>query len=513
MSWHITTGRVERFCKHYHGQKFHALLCDPPYNLAFMGKEWDKGGIAFKPETWAALAEHLLPGAFGMTFAGSRGWHRVACAIEDAGLRLHPTIFCWAFGSGFPKATRVGKLGREPEPDKGTVDPSEWAKLLPEIRAKADEERERVRDEMRRSDPFAATWAGHRYGLQALKPAVEPIIVFQKPYEGKPVDSIVKHGAGALNIEAGRTTLAGMEEHKTLGKSGLGKHGVYGASTVEQIEGKDLVRYDSSGRWPANFALQHHPDCRRVGSKKVKNPSGSISGNEPSIPAKNVYGKYGRHSFARHADANGLETVESWNCAPDCPIRKLDEQSGDSKSTQGTPRASTKPGDGYGMTKTGREHADAGGASRFFLNSDWNAEVEEGIFGTDPVNYRAKAPGKERNAGLEAMPETVWSDGREKKADYPKQRGKTPRRNHHPTVKPIKLCRWLARLLLPPEQYAPRRILVPFAGSGSEMIACALEGWDVLGVEMMPEYVEIAKARLAYWLGRERQGTLWRQDT
>ena len=94
----ILRGDVLSFCRHYRGPKFHALLCDPPYELGFMGKEWDKSGIVFDPDTWAALAEHLHPGAFGMAFASSRGWHRLACAIEDAGLRIHPSIFGWAFG-------------------------------------------------------------------------------------------------------------------------------------------------------------------------------------------------------------------------------------------------------------------------------------------------------------------------------------------------------------------------------------------------------------------------------
>ncbi len=77
---------VMKWAAGYTGPKFHALLCDPPYELGFMGKDWDRSGIAFNPETWEALAEHLLPGAFGMAFASSRGWHRLAVAIEDAGV-------------------------------------------------------------------------------------------------------------------------------------------------------------------------------------------------------------------------------------------------------------------------------------------------------------------------------------------------------------------------------------------------------------------------------------------
>jgi DNA modification methylase len=76
-------------------------------------------------------------------------------------------------------------------------------------------------------------------------------------------------------------------------------------------------------------------------------------------------------------------------------------------------------------------------------------------------------------------------------------------RNNHPTLKPIDLCKYLATLLLPPVEYAPRRIFVPFSGSGSEMIGSGLAGWEhVVGVEFDTEnnYVEIAKKRLAHWL-------------
>ncbi len=143
--WTIYNQDVLEWCKTYTGKPFHALLCDPPYHLTsivkrfgkkgaapakggvyarsakgFMGKDWDGGDVAFQPETWAALAQHLHPGGFIIAFAGSRGWHRLAVAIEDAGLIIHPTIVnwksgetvdigwqIWAQGQGFPKATRI----------------------------------------------------------------------------------------------------------------------------------------------------------------------------------------------------------------------------------------------------------------------------------------------------------------------------------------------------------------------------------------------------------------------
>src|SRR3990167_1516151 len=131
MKYKINNQNVLDWAKNYTGELFSALLCYAPYELKFMSNKWDSSGIAFRPETWAGLGEHLYPGSFGMTFSGARTAHRIATAIEDAGFIIHPLIF-YCFGSGLTKATRVKG---HPEFD------------------------------------------GHRYGLQALKPAGEPIIV------------------------------------------------------------------------------------------------------------------------------------------------------------------------------------------------------------------------------------------------------------------------------------------------------------------------------------------------
>ena len=129
----IIKADILQWAKEYDGEPFHALLCDPPYHLqsivkrfgkegsapaqygrdgafgrvskGFMGKEWDGGEIAFDPETWHLLGQHLYPGAFGMAFS-TRNYHRLAVAIEDAGFVIHPAIG-WLNSQSFPKATRI----------------------------------------------------------------------------------------------------------------------------------------------------------------------------------------------------------------------------------------------------------------------------------------------------------------------------------------------------------------------------------------------------------------------
>ncbi len=391
----------------YDGPPFHSMLCDPPYHLTsitkrfgkatsaqaqggvyarqakgFMGRTWDGGDVAFQADTWATLGQHLYPGAFGMACAGSRGWHRMACALEDAGMIIHPTIFCWAYSSGFPKATRI-----DTQLDRSA----------------------------------GAHWEGYRYGLQALKPAVEPIIVFQRPYEGRPVASITATGAGTLNIKGGRIPAVDT----------VRPYGIH----------RNTDTSDRAERWPANLALCHHPACAS-------------------------------------------------SCHPDCTVHSLVQQTYM-----------------YGVGEQDTAYGDTETAARSFYRADWMLDRLES---TDSVGYYAKASTNEREAGLDplfchlmdgdAFDEATVADGRKTPIDNPYQRGTTPRRNIHPTIKPLSLMRWLATLLLPPAPYAPRRLLVPFAGTGSEMIGARLAGWDdVFGIELEADHVAIAKARIAYW--------------
>lgn len=127
-------------------------------------------------------------------------------------------------------------------------------------------------------------------------------------------------------------------------------------------------------------------------------------------------------------------------------------------------------------------YADSGGASRFF--------------------YTAKAQSWEREAGLDTFELKIVNDGRDTPIDNPYQRGDTVRKNTHPTLKPITLTEYIARLLLPPSGAGERRLLIPFAGVGSEMIGAHFAGWErVTGVELEAEYIPINEARVKWWSG------------
>lgn len=417
---------VMTYIQNYQGEQYHALFCDPPYHLTsiakrfgspdaapakpmksgdkaysrlsrgFMGKQWDGGELAFTPELWQGLGTLLHPGAFGMAFASTRGYHRMACAIEDAGMIIHPMLV-WVFSSGFPKATRVKD---------------------------------------------APAFSGHRYGGQALAPSLEPVVVFQKPYAGKPRDCIVATGAGALNIEAARIDNGARPAREAIA---IG----YGAQGHSRAIGET-----DSGRWAKNFILSHSPGCTM------------------------------------------------FECSPDCPVQRMDMQTGElNVAPPGKPsRGKSNNTDGIKFIESNPafiHYDDSGTGSRFFFNADYLLNRMED---TDPFIYAAKAGTTEREAGLTGFARIKVNDGRETEIDNPYQRGETQRKNTHPTVKPLALAQHFASLLLPPVEYAPRRLLVPFAGSASEMIGALLAGWEYIdGIEMEADYVKIARARLDYW--------------
>lgn len=93
-----------------------SIVCDPPYELGFMNKGWDKSGIANSVQLWREALRVLKPGGHLLAFSGSRTYHRMACAIEDAGFEIRDQIM-WVYGSGFPKSADVSKQIDQQEKD------------------------------------------------------------------------------------------------------------------------------------------------------------------------------------------------------------------------------------------------------------------------------------------------------------------------------------------------------------------------------------------------------------
>lgn len=449
-----------------------AIVCDPPYGLEFMGKGWDHGVPG--AEFWAEALRVLKPGGHLLAFGGTRTFHRLGVAIEDAGFEIRDTL-SWMYGSGFPKSMDVSKAIEKVAAKGGTsdrevpnlgapigntglcvgdVDPHTGRRIAgvkpghEEFVDRTDEHsaggREEGWERPWRSDEGAVLsshltfvnesdeaeeWSG--WGT-ALKPSWEPIVMARKPLT-KPgarpgatkkatvAETVLEHGTGALNIDATRIGHASPEDlatslSKNPGRDDKVTSDVYGASRPQQS-------VNTSGRWPANTLLTHDEGCEQIGTE------------------------------------DGMETVEAWECVEGCPVRLLDEQSGVQKSgvaiqrngggqaifggiADGENTMGARPDVGYG---------DTGGASRFF--------------------YSSKTSKRERNAGL---PE-----------------GK---KNDHPTVKPIAVMAWLVKLVTPPGGI----VLDPFMGSGSTGVAAVQEGFRFIGIDLEPSYCNISWHRLKH---------------
>ncbi len=221
------------------------ILTDPPYGLSFMGKDWDHGipGESF----WRILSASAKPGAMVLAFGGTRTFHRLTCAMEDASLEIRDVV-CWLYGSGFPKSLDVSKAidkaagserenaGLNPYANRGTAQSKQSVNLS------GSPEREKFITAP--STDAAKLWNG--WGT-ALKPAWEPIVVAMKPLDGTFADNALRHGVAGLNVDGARIP-ADAPIQSAAGSTGFGEERDDGYSG----EGR---QYDNTaGRWPANVA-------------------------------------------------------------------------------------------------------------------------------------------------------------------------------------------------------------------------------------------------------------------
>ena len=203
-----------------------AVVCDPPYELGFMGKRWDASGVAYDVELWREALRVAKPGAHLLAFGGSRTYHRMTCAIEDAGWEVRDCIM-WLYGSGFPKS---------------------------------------------HNGPWGGT---------ALKPAHEPIVVARKPLDGTVAANVLAWGTGALNVDGCRVgtedALLGGANRRPITRErndgwGMRNGGSYG-------------REMPAGRWPANVI---HDGSEEVVGLFPQTTSGKPMNRMHTDPGRNV---------------------------------------------------------------------------------------------------------------------------------------------------------------------------------------------------------------------------------
>lgn len=427
-----------------------SIVTDPPYELGFMGKAWDGAGIAYSLEMWGEALRVLKPGGHLLAFGGTRTYHRMACAIEDAGFEIRDSIH-WVYGSGFPKSLNISKaidkaagakrevVGRA----KGVVSNGggryNW-------HAEGTEGSGGEYDLTVASTNEAQQWEG--WGT-ALKPAHEPVVVARKPLSGTVAANVLKFGTGGMNIDGCRVpSNDGYEKawdrpvSTNIGADGQGNYISDGSQHTIDIS----ANKPEGGRWPANIVFDE------AASAALDQQSGETSYNP-----KGTYG------------------IQRGDQSKDTPVAFAVRKDGDGVF-------------GYG---------DRGGASRFFTQADWGAEDW-------PFIYQSKPSKKERNAGLGELEEKVKPYGNREIEDIPEDGDPLgsvndrftpkPAANYHPTVKPVALMSHLVRLVTPPNG----TVLDPFAGSGTTLVAAVLEGFNAIGCEMTDEYLPIIRGRVEW---------------
>jgi len=256
--WAITTGDCITAMRKMPDNSVDAIVTDPPYELGFMGKGWDSSGIAYNVEVWRECLRVLNPGGHLLAFGGTRTYHRMACAIEDAGFEIRDSIH-WIYGSGFPKSRDISKaIDSEADAEREPGVPGRYAARRPRAEVPAvNAYHDGVGDSSTALVTAPATdeakeWAG--WGT-ALKPAHEPIIMARKPLAAKTVaGNVLEFGTGGINIDGCRIGSDGGGTHcsnrdasgQCLGHDNAGRS--TSGATVHAAE-------SNSGRWPANIIL------------------------------------------------------------------------------------------------------------------------------------------------------------------------------------------------------------------------------------------------------------------
>ena len=525
MSMRILQGDCREVLKTLPDCSVDSIVTDPPYHLTtgkkggtgeasaslktphgrarvttgFMGMTWDGGDVAQDPAMWAECLRVLKPGGYLLAFSGTRTYHRMAVAIEDAGFEIRDQLG-WLYGSGFPKSHN-----------------GEW-------------------------------------GGTALKPAWEPICMARKALVGTVEANWRQHGTGALNIDGCRI---GSEPSPSAAMRASGKApssckpGEYGDTIQNRISPERWLEPkpgEQLGRWPANV-LHDGSDEVVAAFPDAIGAQGDVRGTEPSRTGDEstvCYGKFaGRVAQAARKDGGSaarffMQCKGDYNDAwQDLNLPQENANTAEQGSSQQRQAAvsalvlavsSALP---EGLLCSGLSMAPFTSAtanelrliaetatqtiqtigSKFWreskparlslsLNHASDAEIQRLTDTTTITVSRWKSDGSAEPVTFSITPMSLEVGGKDcapsmdgKRFMYCAKASKSDRGegNHHPTVKPTDLMRYLCRLVTP----AGGVVLDPFMGSGSTLKAAELEGFSGIGIELSPDYIAIAKRRIA----------------
>lgn len=431
---------------------FDSIVTDPPYGLGFMGKEWDHS-VPGEP-FWAAMLRVAKPGAYLVAFGAPRLYHRMACAIEDAGWEIRDTLM-WVYGSGFPKSRDVSDAmarriaGQTLEASARAINPDVYrvTAFLREARNKAGWTNARI-DALFGTHGMAGHWT-----TGASQPACPSVRQWEALKIalgfGDELDALVEQLASTERPEdwgegggSDGPFLAGLERNRNATPAGA-----WGTALKPAWEPIVMARKPIRGSVAANV-IAYGTGALNIGGCRVGDVGGTRKADtSETTDSVNAYGN--------GLNGGGVEPINAGRWPSNLAHDGSDEVVALFPEEVVVPAGPQAPvqvtGCLFGSPEPDPEPVvpvaapEGGSAARFF--------------------YCAKASSDDRHDGLEA--------------------------NIHPTVKPTALMRWLCRLVTPPGGH----VLDPFTGSGSTGRGAIAEGFTFTGIELNPEYAAIAAAR------------------
>jgi DNA modification methylase len=466
-----------------------SIVTDPPYELGFMGKSWDNTGIAYNVEMWKEALRVLKPGGHLLSFGGTRTYHRMACAIEDAGFEVRDMV-SWIYGSGFPKSLNIGKAV---DKRKGYKEfGNDFVHKLQDFINDGRKAKGLTYKDLNglfgfpENSGMAGHWCGDR--TQPIIPRLQYweklknklnlsdefdnfIVEVEREVVGKgeagflernSVFKLNKVGYGSFDLTKGTsewegwgTALKPACEPCVLARKPLSEKTV--ALNVLKW-GTGGINIDGS-RIPANRKEERPESWFNSGTSK----SGEVTygGNLKTLTETTVGERLndgGR--FPANLIHDGSDEV--LEVFPNTKSGKIKPYTENPQSPSSFNFA--------GGEKPAFDYGDSGSASRFF--------------------YCAKTSKSERNKGCEGLPDASYKMHRPPDSDP----DLVPmiNKNNHPTVKPQALMKYLITLITP----KGGTVLDPFAGSGSTLVAAKDLGFNYIGIELTPEYIPIIQARL-----------------
>jgi DNA modification methylase len=466
--WRVMAGSCLDRLKDLDDNSIDAVVTDPPYELGFMGKSWDSSGIAYNVEVWRECLRVLKPGGHILAFGGSRTWHRLAVAVEDAGFEVRDSI-AWIYGSGFPKSLDVSKAI-----DKG----------FGENRARQFRFTKWMRSTgitARQIDEATNTKMGGHYTSQSSQPAIATADLFDKlrPYLPEVPEEIERLVAERTGIEwtaYKNREVIGSKISGIANKDEGQRHTIGASKSIEvDITAPATPEAQKWNGWGTALKPAFEPVV--VGRKPFAKSS-TVAANvlEWGVGGLNI-------------DGTRIASTDKWN-----PI---------------TPKASDSIGTFKTKDRVIEQHHAGRWPSNVMLDEYTAGLVDEQQEGASRFFYVAKASKRDRNEGLDEIEAQSSAGKGNGLARICEKCGASilkpcncedrtfvnpPIKNFHPTVKPTDLMRQLIRLVTPPGG----TVLDPFTGSGSTGKAAILEGFQFVGVELTEEYLPIIEGRLIH---------------